>query len=196
MRLLRANVIARGLHQSNFDRAPQYNLLYDAYIGANLKIITQIENWGREIFMDPLTNDEPYLDITCLIAGRKWNLANPMNVYEVVNQMNFKSVEQINAAIPLGIEVCDLLFRKYYSLIQPIILKPNKLGGNADLLVWLLNVYTQLPMGEERVGLLVKKVLDDSDLIGNDLNFKIFGKYLDDSRLFSKLTISREIYGK
>lgn len=85
-----------------------YNPLYDAYIGANPKIIQTMVKWGLSF-----ESDEPVHQAASMAIGREFFLSNPISVYQLIDKIELPPGSIIDEAIFMGIEIVQLLNSKF-----------------------------------------------------------------------------------
>lgn len=143
------NSIAGGLHSDYFS---PYNLLYDAYIGANPMIIEQFEKSVEQFEKLGFTISRQSDKIAALVAGRKNYLSNPISVYQIVDKLTINDTFEIDDLVGLGIEVISLLSQKFPDLIDYYsLLDEATRQGNVDVTNWLILKNLPLENGFEDI---------------------------------------------
>ena len=187
---------AGGLHTQDFDSA-DYNILYDAYIGANQDIINTFRNMGLK-FSNNKPNDVDIItpgyevilqsefilleqfgnprhnEIFALEVGKNAGLSNPTSVYQVVEGIEISKKEDIVRALRLGIEVSGLLFAKYPQLIDVDLIVKYLPIGNVDFVGYVLEQISTLPEFEQAIEDRVAREV----IIENSISSLIIDSYL------------------
>lgn len=118
----------------------QYSLLLDAYAGANLTIIAEVSSYNYKLPEGDFLGAYK-LALNFMTAAREQNLSNPVAVYQVIDMLTLTKRFEYSAAVPLGIEVVQLIFSKFPDLSDVSSNFParvQEIYGNIDLFAFLI----------------------------------------------------------